>query len=87
VDDIAGLTVWNDSVAAREQVRAAGILHSITGNGTAWIQLANNASTSEEEIISILRFAWKETQISRLRFVKPLAQAQQLTAAWDEAGP
>jgi len=83
LEQLAGLTVWNDSLSPREQIQAAASLHAITGTGTAWVQLPPGASPTEEEVIALLRFAWKDTPVSRVRFLKPHAEGQQLTAFWE----
>jgi hypothetical protein len=82
LERIAGLTGWDDSITPREQVHAAGLMHSVTGTGTAWVQLAAAPIANKEEIIGLIRFAWKETQVCRIRFVIPQLKRTQLTATW-----
>jgi hypothetical protein len=84
-DNIAGLTIWNDAITPREQIRAAGPLHEITKTGTAWVQLPDDGSRSEEAVLDVLRFAWKETQVHRIRFDNIHTGGRQLTAAWENA--
>ncbi len=83
LEEIAGLTTWNGAIPPRDQVQVAGSLHTVTGTGTAWIQLPHDAPFHEEELVRVLRFAWKETQVSRIRFVNTHVRGRQLTASWE----
>jgi transcriptional regulator NrdR family protein len=83
LDKIAGLTIWNDVITPRQQIQAAGLLHEITKTGTAWVQLPDDGSRSEEPVLDVLRFAWKETQVHRIRFGNIHPGRRQLTAPWE----
>jgi hypothetical protein len=72
LDSIAGLTAWNEAISLREQIQAASLLQASVQAGTAWILLPKDGSGNTEELSSVLRFAWKETGVSRLRFVSDL---------------
>jgi len=84
LDQIAGPTAWNETISAREQIQAAGLLQVPGRAGTAWILLSKNNSCNPEELGNILRFAWKETNIGRIRFVSGHHSGQQLIAPWEE---
>jgi hypothetical protein len=69
VDQIAGLTTWNDGLSLSEQIMAAAPLQARIQAGTAWLLSPKDGTGhSEEELINVLRFAWKETNIARVRF-------------------
>jgi hypothetical protein len=84
LDQIAGLTLWNDGISLREQVQAASLLQGPIQAGTAWILLPKDSSCNAEELSDTLRFAWKETGVSRLRFVNELRLGRQLIAPWEK---
>jgi hypothetical protein len=52
-------------VPPRQQLRAAGRLHGVTGTGTAVLGLESR--TSVDELVELLNFAWRETEVARLR--------------------
>lgn len=83
LDKIAGLTIWNEAISPRDQLWVAGLIHAAAGTGTAWIQFPPDTSPSEEELLSLLRYAWRESQPSRLRLVIPHGDGRQLTASWE----
>jgi hypothetical protein len=83
-DQIAGLTTWNEAISVREQIQAAGLLQVPGRAGTAWVLLPKDNSCSPEELVNILRFAWKETGVSRIRFVSGHHSGRQLIAPWEE---
>ncbi len=84
-DQIAGLTTWNDALSLPEQVAAAGLLQAPIRAGTAWVLSPKNGSGSEEELMRLLRFAWKETSITRIRFMMGHAPGGLPSAREEEA--
>jgi len=84
-DQIAGLTTWNDALSLPEQVKAAGLLQAPIRAGTAWVLSSKNGSGSEEELMRVLRFAWKETSITRIRFMMGHAPGGLPSAREEEA--
>jgi hypothetical protein len=67
LDRIAGLTTWDDALSLSEQVMAAASLQASIRAGTAW--LLSSKGSSEEELMRLLRFAWKESTVARIRFM------------------
>lgn len=80
--DVAGLTAWDEEAALIQQVRAAGLLHGEAGMGTAAILLPVDALPTVEEGVTLLRDAWRKTEINRLRFVRFGSSGQQQLAPW-----
>ncbi len=67
LDDVTGLTPWDAAVAPRGQLRAAGALHALAEGGTAALVLPPDALPSAEEFAEWLQFAWRQTDVVRLR--------------------
>ena len=84
LDQKAGLTTWNEAISVRDQIQAAGLLQVPGRAGTAWVLLPKDNSCNPEELGNILRFAWKETGVSRIRFVSGYHSGRQLIAPWEE---
>ena len=77
-DQVAGLTCWEMGADPRTQIKKAGRLHT-AGPGTAAVFLVQDHPPSPEEIVDLLSFAWKSSEVARLRFLRiPHHQAQLL---------
>jgi hypothetical protein len=50
----------------QQQLQAASKLHALAGHGTAWVQVA--AGARAEQVLELLRFAWKRSEVGRVRF-------------------
>jgi hypothetical protein len=83
LEEVAGLTSWNGELSPVQQIQAGGALHALAGAGTQWILLPPSPSTKEEDMVGLLRTAWKETQVSRLRFIRLNNPGRQLAAPWE----
>jgi hypothetical protein len=57
-------------------LRAAGALHAITGGETAALVLPQERPLATEEMAELLRFAWRQTEVARLRLVRVGGQEQ-----------
>lgn len=66
---IAGLTAWQLSASVKSQLRAAGALHAGTEGGAAALFLPDRPRPTAETIADTLRIAWKQGDVSRVRFV------------------
>jgi hypothetical protein len=76
---VAGLTSWDRHALPRDQLRAAGALHALSGSGLAVVFIdPDDAATIPE----LLRFAWQQTDVVRVRFVSSRAQETQRVAPW-----
>lgn len=84
LETIAGLTGWNEAISPRDQLQIAGAIHAITETGTAWLRLSREDLTKIKDLIWILRFAWKETQVHRLRISMMEPGERQLIPSWEE---
>jgi len=82
---VAGLTTWNEELSPIQQIQAGGQLHGLAGAGTQWILLPSRLSMKEDDMIGLLRTAWKETQVNRIRFVRLNKEGRQLSAPWEES--
>jgi hypothetical protein len=54
--------------SARAQTSAWGRLHAAAGAGTAVVALAVEERVSAEQVVRLLEWAWRETDVCRLRF-------------------
>jgi hypothetical protein len=81
-DQVAGLTCWAAGADAATQLKIAGHLHAAAGAGTAAVLIPDDNSPNPEEIANLLRFAWKRTEVTRLRFLRVPHQQQHLP--WHE---
>jgi hypothetical protein len=83
LERIAGLTAWDAQIALRPQVRTAGMLHSLNHRGTAAILYADQATPSAEKVVELLRAAWQQGDVCRLRLVRLNSSRRQLPALWE----
>ncbi len=81
-DQVAGLTCWEAAAAATAQIQKAGPLHAAAGTGTAAVLLPQDNPPSPEELVDLLHFAWKRTEVARLRFLRVPHEQPQLP--WNE---
>ena len=65
---IDGLTPWDAESLPRMQIKAAGSLHSLAAAGTAHIRIPPDNPVSAEELVGLLRSAWFQTEVHRLKF-------------------
>jgi hypothetical protein len=83
VDLDSGLCCPDPTAAAKEQLKAAGRLHGAARMGTATIYVGAGQLRSAEEMVDCLAFAWQQTDVVRVRFVRghpPRLQAPPLWA-------
>jgi hypothetical protein len=66
---VAGLTPWGPA-AVRDQLRAAGALHAVTGCGTLALFVPDKNPPEVAEAAEWLRLAWQRSDVVRLRFVR-----------------
>ncbi len=74
---LAGLTCADFTLSAEDQLRAAGILHQLTGTGTATVLVPADILANAERVVQLLRYAWAKTDIVRLRFAPFPAAAEE----------
>jgi hypothetical protein len=86
-EHVAGLTPWDASASPREQLRAAGALHAAAEAGTAAVLLPDDRRLAAEQLVELLLYAWRQTQIVRLRVVRPSQPLRQIMAPWEASGP
>ena len=67
---LAGLTCADFTLSAEDQLRAAGMLHQLTGTGTATVLVPADVLAKSERVVQLLRYAWAKTDIVRLRFAR-----------------
>jgi hypothetical protein len=77
LDQVAGLTCWEPAAEARAQIKNAGPLHTASP-GTAAVFIPQDHPPSPEQIVDLLQFAWKSTEVTRLRFLRVPHQQPQL---------
>ena len=66
-----GLTPWDGGASVASQLRAAGALHALTEQGTLALRPSEGVATGE-----LLRQAWRQTEVVRLRLVGARGEAQ-----------
>jgi hypothetical protein len=78
----AGLTAWDVQATPRDQIKAAGSLHALVRRGTAAALISPEQVLTVEEVVDLLRYAWKQTELVRLRLVRIGRTQRQLEAPW-----
>jgi hypothetical protein len=75
-----GLSAWNPAATVKNQLKAAGTLHSVAESGTASVCLPSETPPTAEEIADWLQWAWEQTDVVRLRweFVSPAGRQMTL---------
>lgn len=83
-----GLTPWDGTATVKSQLRTAAALHAVAEAGTAAVLLAEGGPPAAEQLASWLRWAWQQTDVVRVRFVRAAPAPQQLTfGVGESAGP
>jgi hypothetical protein len=77
--DVAGLTAWDSTAPLRSQLRGSGTLHAAAEMGTAAVLLSPEQPLSAERVLELLRFAWQQTEVVRLRLVRLPQEPRQMT--------
>jgi hypothetical protein len=67
----AGLSAWDAGAPAKDQWRAAGALHGIAEGGTLALFLPEDRPPTPERVADWLRAIWKQTEVVRVRLVRP----------------
>jgi hypothetical protein len=67
----AGLTCADAAAPTERQLLAAGALHVLTGHGTAELAWPAGTTPSPDMVVDLLQFAWRRTELLRLRFAPP----------------
>jgi hypothetical protein len=75
----AGLTPWDATAPYKAQLRAGGVLHAAGEGGTQALVVPDS-----EPAVELLRAAWQQTEIVRIRFIRGTPPHQQLM--WSPAG-
>ena len=81
-EELAGLTPSDPRAAAKDQLQGASPLHKAAGAGTVALLVSEQRPLSAEELVRLLRFAWQQTEVTRVRLVRQVPQPRQLTAPW-----
>jgi len=66
--------------ALEHRLRAAGVLHAVTGQGTALLLFPERENGSSARVIQLLRYAWQRTDVVRVCWLLPGAPSRQLLA-------
>jgi hypothetical protein len=85
-EHVAGLTPWDPQATGKDQLQSSSALHGLAGMGTVALQVAEDRRLSTEELVQLLRYAWEQTEVVRIRLVRPFPQQRQLTAPWENGG-
>jgi hypothetical protein len=73
----SGLSCADEAADAERQLIAASALHAVAGQGTALVLWPDDAEPTVNRLVDLLQFAWRRTELVRVRFVrKPAALAQ-----------
>jgi hypothetical protein len=75
----AGLTAWDAAAPVKAQLRAAGALHAVAEGGTAAVLTPDDRPPGAGQLADWLRWAWRQTDVGRVCFVRPAAAHRQLT--------
>jgi hypothetical protein len=79
VEEVAGLTSWDRTAALKSQLRSAGVLHGVAEHGTLALFVPEEQTPSPEEVADWLQTAWRQTNVVRLRLMRPALGQYQLT--------
>jgi hypothetical protein len=77
--ELAGLSCWDPSPSLRCQVRTAGALHAVAQGGTALVVVPAEKTPSCDELVNTVQYAWQQTDVARLRFVRPATRSPELS--------
>jgi hypothetical protein len=77
----AGFTAWDADTPGRQQLRAASALSAAADGGTVELLWTPERPPTVEEAVGLIRSAWQQTEVVRLRFRPPPPQ-RQLLADW-----
>jgi hypothetical protein len=84
--EVAGLTPWDPDTTAKAQLEAASPLHALAGTGTVALSVTEDRPLSAEELVDLLRYAWQQTSVVRVRLVRKVPEERQLTAPCETRG-
>ena len=82
-----GSRLWaaaRPDAGGKAQLRVAGALHGAADLGTAVVVLDPDRPPAPEQVADWLRWAWQQTDVARVRLVRPAAADRQLTVPWPE---
>jgi hypothetical protein len=82
--DAVGLTSWDATATAKNQIKAAGALHAVAGSGTATVFPPEGEAASADQILDWLRCAWEQTEVVRLRCAPSALAGRQLMLRMDQ---
>jgi hypothetical protein len=78
-----GLTSWDATATAKNQIKAAGVLHSVAGSGTATLIAPGDEAPSADQIVDWLRWTWAQSDVVRLCCTTAAPMVRQLTLKMD----
>jgi hypothetical protein len=73
------LSSWDATASAKNQIKAAGVLHSAAQAVTAALCLAKEELPAADQVVDWIRLAWTQSEIMRLQVVRVPAMECQLT--------
>ena len=82
--EVPGLTAWDSAATAKSQLRAAGVMHAVAQAGTATVLLPEDDLPAPEEVVELLQYAWKQTEVVRLRLVRMVRGGRQAAVSWEK---
>ncbi len=65
----AGLSCADRRASPGQQLSAAGSLHAVAGQGTARVMLPHGSAPTPDELVELLHFAWRRTEVHRAIFM------------------
>jgi hypothetical protein len=77
MDDVGGATPWDVRIAPKQQLATAGTL---PGDGTVAILVPEESAPPLDELANLLRTAWRQGDVGRLRIIRAATACQQMTA-------
>jgi hypothetical protein len=80
----AGLTPWEMTAPASAQLKTAGAWHGAAGLGTAAVLTAADRSFTDEQVVELLRYAWEQTDVVRVQFIRDQPARESANALWAE---
>jgi hypothetical protein len=82
---VAGLSAWEPRAPLEDQISEVGPWHAAAGAGTAAVLLDPDRLPTPEAAAKLLRTAWEQTKVVRLRFWRQRPDERQTEAVWEKS--
>jgi hypothetical protein len=84
IDLIPGLTLWDEAASPRAHIAAAGALHGCAEAGTVVMPHSLEEPMMAEEMVELLQYAWRHSEVVRIQFAKTSEAGSGQTPFWEK---